>query len=106
VRLSALQKFLLLETYGSRPRQCSRKGFERFYLRSSQKISNEEVQNSITKSLERLIDKGLLIGYGRRTPRKWFIDSVKLTPLGRRQTKKLQGEQQSFPFFKTKTRTR
>lgn len=106
MRLSALQKFILLEVYGTRPPQCLRKGFERFYVRSSRKISKDEIQNSITKSLERLIDKGLLIGYGRRTPRKWFIDSVKLTPVGRRQTRKLQGEQQSFPFFKSKPRIR
>ncbi len=99
MRLSELQKYILLELDGSRAAQVSRKGLERYYAKQTKRPSREEQQNSITKSLERLIDKGLLIGFGRRTPRKWFIESVKLTPLGRRSARRLQGEQQSLPLF-------
>ena len=53
---------------------------------------------TITKSLERLIDKGLMIGYGRRTPEKWFIDEVQLTPAGRRAARITLGEQQRLPL--------
>lgn len=106
MRLSALQKSILKDVYASRTAQSSRKGLERFYTRSTSRPKSEEIQNSITKSLERLIDKGLLIGYGRRTPRKWFIDTLKLTPLGRRQARVLQGEQQRLPLFRTKLRNR
>jgi hypothetical protein len=45
-----------------------------------------------------LIDKEFLIGYGVRTPKKWFIKEIKLTVNGRRMAKKLQGEQQALPF--------
>ncbi len=61
-------------------------------------------QDAVTKSLERLIDKGLLIGYGRRTPKKWFIDEVILTPKGRKETKKLLGKQQKLPFTLKKSK--
>jgi hypothetical protein len=47
-------------------------------------VKKEDRVNIITKSLERLIDNGLLVGYGVRTPKKWFIKSVKLTTLGRK----------------------
>ncbi|TAN32631.1 hypothetical protein EPN28_03865 [Patescibacteria group bacterium] len=36
----------------------------------------------VTKSLERLIDRGDLVGYGVRTPKKWFIKEVKATRQG------------------------
>ena len=52
----------------------------------------------VTKSLERLIDKGFLIGYGVRTPKKWFIKEIKLTAIGRKVAKSLQGKQASLPF--------
>jgi len=29
-----------------------------------------------------LIDRELLIGYGKRTPHKWFVTHVRLTRLG------------------------
>lgn len=52
----------------------------------------------ISQSLERLIDREQLIGYGVRTPHKWYIKEIKLTPLGRKTAKKLMGEQQELPL--------
>jgi hypothetical protein len=52
----------------------------------------------MTKSLERLIDKGLMIGYGRRTPEKWFIDEIRLTDVGKKAARKLLGQQQKLPL--------
>ncbi len=56
-------------------------------------------QKIITRSLERLIDKGLLVGYGLRTPQKWYIKEIRLTSLGRKAAKKLRGEQSRLPFL-------
>jgi hypothetical protein len=58
--------------------------------------------NTITKSIERLIDRELVIGYGVRTPHKWYIHEVKLTAKGRREAKRLRGEQQALPFRKAR----
>lgn len=58
----------------------------------------EDRVNIITKSLERLIDKGFLVGYGARTPKKWFIKEIKLTAAGKRAAKGLQGKQVPLPF--------
>ncbi|MFA4819107.1 MAG: hypothetical protein WC621_04655 [Patescibacteria group bacterium] len=102
MRLSPLQKYLLRACYFTPTRVVGRSGFVRYYDKQPTKPKADDVVNIITKSLESLIDKGLMIGYGVRTPRKWFIKEVRLSAIGRRAAKKLLGEQQKLPF-KTKT---
>ncbi len=98
MRVSGLQRFSLIECYNRRTSRLPRAAIGAFYrAMPRQPIDTQDV---ITKSLERLIDKGLLIGYGRRTPKKWFIDEIKLTPAGRRFARKLLGEQLSLPLRK------
>lgn len=101
MRLSGLQKFILLNVLSSRERY-TRRQLLHYYNKHKHKPKKEDQQGIITRSLERLIEKGLLIGYGRRTPQKWFINEVRLTTVGRREAKKLLGEQQSLPFRKRK----
>jgi hypothetical protein len=91
--LSALQKFILRECYGYGKNTVPRQPFTKFYTKSVHPNAD-----SITVSLERLIDRGLLIGFGRRTPKKWFIEAVKLTPLGRRTARATYGKQQHLPL--------
>lgn len=93
MRLSALQRFILRECYQTRKPRLSRLPFEKFYSKRTTTATD-----NITVSLERLIDRGLLIGYGRRTPKKWFIEEVKLTPLGRRTARATYGQQQHLPL--------
>lgn len=98
MNISKLQKYILITAYLNRGKKMSRKGFERFYNSYKRKPKLPDIQNIITKSLERLIDKELLIGYGRRTPHKWFVDEISLTGKGKKTAKKLLGEQQPLPF--------
>lgn len=104
MRLSPLQKYLLRSCYVAPPRAVNRAGFSRFYDTQKIKPKADDRVNIITKSLESLIDKGLMVGYGIRTPRKWYIKEVRLTRAGRRLTKKLLGEQQVLPFKKRKSK--
>ena len=97
MRLSPLQKYILRTCY-SRPPKVNRKGFLKFYDRQKIKPSKTSIVNIITKSLESLIDKELMVGFGERTAKKWYIKEVKLTAKGRKISKKLLGEQQSLPF--------
>lgn len=94
--LSRLQRFILTEVYGSREERFPRRSLSEFY--HGKPVQPKDADNVITKSLERLIDKELLVGYGRRTPHKWFIDEVRLSAKGRRTARKLLGEQQQFNF--------
>lgn len=98
MRLSPLQKYILKSCYVNSAKVISRAGFARFYETQKQGPKAGDVVNIITKSLESLIDKGMMVGYGVRTPEKWYIKEVRLLPAGRRTAKKLFGEQQSLPF--------
>ncbi|MBI5467074.1 MAG: hypothetical protein HY975_02560 [Candidatus Kerfeldbacteria bacterium] len=93
MRLSALQRFIIRECYQYPKPRVPRSPFEKYYAKRSSTATD-----NITASLERLVDRGLLIGYGRRTPRKWFIEEVRLTSLGRRTVRLTFGQQQRLPL--------
>lgn len=86
MRLSILQKNILRICSGNKGGKINRN------------LIKSSAQKIVTKSLERMIDRGLLVGYGVRTPEKWYIKEIRLTPLGRRVSKKLRGEQARLPF--------
>lgn len=93
--LSRLQRFILTDILNHRLERYPRRQLNIFYKRL---VPPKDIESVITKSLERLIDKELLVGYGRRTPHKWFIQEVRLTTAGRRLARRLLGEQQQFSF--------
>ena len=98
MRLSSLQKYILKNLLSSKGKS-KRTQLLRFYDKQKNPPKKEDQLGIMTKSLERLIDKGLMIGYGRRTPEKWFIDEVQLTDYGRKAARKLFGQQQRLPFL-------
>lgn len=106
MRLSPLQKYIMRACYFTPPRQLTRAGFAKFYESQKNKPKAGDIVNIITKSLESLIDKEFIIGYGVRTPHKWYIKEVKLTPKGRKLARKLLGEQQVLPFKLSKSKSK
>ncbi|MBU1131006.1 hypothetical protein KJ840_02635 [Patescibacteria group bacterium] len=99
MKLSALQKFILGQAYGKEKR-INRSRFYRFYNGRQKPPKGEDKVKIVTKSIERLIDKGLMVGFGQRTKYKWYIKDVQLTAPGRRLAKKMMGEQTQLPFKK------
>lgn len=93
--LSRLQKAMLRTCYPLRGRVER----SRFHSVHQQDVTRaKDVVDVITKAIERLIDRGLLVGYGIRTKEKWFIQAVRLTPEGRRIARRLAGTQQTLPL--------
>ncbi|MBU0597470.1 hypothetical protein KKF61_00560 [Patescibacteria group bacterium] len=99
MRLSQLQKYILLNGLGPKGK-LRRNQLDKYYDKQKKAPKKGDQQGIITKSLERLIEKGLLIGYGRRTHEKWFIEEYRLTTQGRQATRQLYGQQQTLPFIK------
>lgn len=97
MKLSRLQKYTLLLGYGEKSK-FSRVKLLNFYNKDEASLKIKDRVNIITKSLERLIDRGLLIGYGIRTPKKWFIKEIKLTVAGKKIARDLQGKQERLPL--------
>ncbi len=100
--LSLLQKYILLSCLNAKNFRINRDKFSIFYDKQRKKPQNELQTKIITQSLERLINRELLIGYGIRTSHKWFIKEVRLTAKGKKEAKKLLGEQRKLPFKKFK----
>ena len=96
MKLSLLQKFILKEGFGTKGR-ILRSRFNKFYNGKVTPTILERVK-VISKSIDRLIAKGLLAGFGEKTQHKWFIKEVQLTAKGLAEAKKLMGEQTSLPF--------
>ena len=97
MRLSKLQKYILLQSFDSK-NKLDRKVLLGFYSSYKKKSSRDIMVNSITSSLERLIKKGLIVGFGELTKEKTFINKIRLTPLGRKMARKFLGEQKRLPF--------
>ncbi|HOY56220.1 MAG TPA: hypothetical protein PLH37_02235 [bacterium] len=102
MRLSSLQKFILLECLNANSSagggKISRGRLNKFYDNVDKKPQVEMMTKIVTQSIERLIEKDLLIGFGERTKYKWFIKEIKLTRQGKRETQKLMGQQMKLPF--------
>lgn len=96
MKLSDLQRYALIECYNRRAARVPRLAVHSFYRNAPNRPGH--VQDVVTKSLEALIDRGFLIGYGRRTPKKWFIDEIRLTPRGKKTARILLGQQLVLPL--------
>lgn len=97
MKLSSLQKYILLQSFDSK-NKLDRKVLLGFYGSVKKKPSRDIMVNSITNSIERLIKKGLIVGFGEITRDKTYINKIQLTREGRSVAKKLLGEQKSLPF--------
>ncbi|MBI2050428.1 MAG: hypothetical protein HYT31_01325 [Parcubacteria group bacterium] len=103
--LSKLQQFILeacVEGGGAIGRSVVDKNPDK----SSSKAQAEHYKQVITASIERLIDRGLLIGYGAKTAEKLFITRIRLTPAGKREALAARKtKQQKIPYVRNKNRS-
>ncbi len=98
MKLSDLQKYILKKTLVYSKTKLARSVFVDFYKKKKSVPAKEMQVKIITQSLERLIEKGLIIGYGHKTPEKYFITDIKLTLQGKKIAKSLFGKQIKLPF--------
>lgn len=103
MRLSRLQRFILVESHSRRSSPIAPHEFSRFYQGQKDKPSAKDRQTILTRSIERMIDHELAVGYGRRTPHKWYIEAITLTARGRRLAKSLLGRQPQLPLKKRRS---
>jgi len=94
MRLSALQKKIILECYFNSGK-ISFEEIIKFY--KGKAIKN--IKSIITKSLEKLIKKELISVIAKKTPHKLFIKEIKLTKIGRQLAKKILNQKQKLPLI-------
>jgi len=91
MRLSGLQKSILNRCY-SKNNAGTNADFYGFCLK--EKTNKKVVQDIVHKSLESLVEKDLLVAFGKKTAKKWFIEKVRLTREGRALVKKIIEQRQ------------
>lgn len=96
--LSQLQKYILRAGLESKKYTVSKAVLIRFYQGSKNSPKIVDQIGIITKSVERLINKGMVKGVGVKTAEKWFIKEVILTPRGKKIARELLGKQAQLPF--------
>lgn len=99
MRLSMLQRYILIQCYNRPSYKMGRAALLNYY-NERKKPKQELMTKIITHSLERLINSGLLVGYGIRTTEKWFIREIKLTKEGTKAARTLFSYQQRLPLKK------
>lgn len=95
IQLSRVQKAILLACFPMRG-VVDRARFGRRAERTMTRA--KDPMDGMTKVLERLIARGLLIGMGTRTRSRWYITHVRLTVEGRTVARRLVGTQQQLPM--------
>lgn len=98
MKLSKLQQFILLECWRFKGKKVSRREFLKFYDGYERKPEKKEVVKIITKSLERLIKRNFIVGFGKITEEKIFIEAVCLTAFGKQEMRKIMNRQQKLPL--------
>ena len=97
--LSSLQHYIITTVWQHPKRQYPRAHLADFYTGKKGAPRPLLQTKIITRSLERLIDRELLVGYGVRTAKRWYIKDIALTPKGKRLAHTLyQQRQQRLPI--------
>jgi len=91
--LSGLQQYILLQCLKQSPRKKAE--FVAFYQVS--KVDKEIALKDIVKSIDRLVARDLLKARGVKTAKKWYTDTVSLTPKGRKKALSLIKERERLP---------
>lgn len=89
MRLSKLQKYILLTCFESRNNARLKTDLYAFYPKIELKKNKIGVQVSVQKSIDNLVAKDLMVAYGHKTARKWNVDKIKLSARGRKKAREL-----------------
>lgn len=82
--LSALQKRILLSALGTKNGRRT-------------PVDGHQTR-VVSRAIDRLIGRGLVVGHGVKTAQKWYITGIRLRPAGRRVARALAGQQQRLPL--------
>jgi hypothetical protein len=82
MRLSLLQKYILQKCWEDRSYSANKNVFYGFYPAAEFKDNLKTIQKTVHKSLETLVERDLIVAYGKKTAEKFFINKVRLTREG------------------------
>ena len=103
MKFSNLQRYILKHAYLNQGKLVKAM-ILKFYDKHKKKPKHDDMVNIITKSVDRLIKKELLVGHGIKTAKRWFVKEVRMTPKGKKWAKQIFGQQMKLPFINKRGR--
>ena len=104
-QLSKLQEYILKKSLGYKKGGVDKNMFFKFY--ENIKSKPKDIENIIIKSLNRLIERDLIVAFCKKTKHKTFINKILLTSQGKKIARKLLGTQEKLPMkYKSKNENR
>ncbi len=99
MRLSKLQKYILTRCYENKNVKVPKFAFYKYYPDKEVKENRLGVQVGVQGSIENLVSKNLLVAFGHKTAKKFYINKVKLTAKGREEARGLiKNRQRKLPI--------
>jgi len=89
MRLSKLQKYILIKCFEKRGLTLKKEDLYKFYGSDEVKKNLNSVQIRVAKSIDNLVEKDLAVALGRKTKKKWFVENVRLSPKGKKAAQEL-----------------
>ncbi len=89
MRLSRLQKYILDRCFYTKKGILGKRELVHFYSPVDIEKKRKKIMDTIHKSIEALVKKDMLVSFGHKTAKKWFIHKVKITKRGRKLIKEL-----------------
>ena len=94
MRLSRLQKYILIKCYEAKKKAEWQNTFFQFYTPEQLAENKKSIQDILHKSLESLTVDDLIVSFGHKTAHKWFISKIKLTANGMKMAKNILADRQ------------
>jgi len=94
MRLSKLQKYILLKCFEKKNFVELKSEFYDFYKKSELLKNKNSIQIRVHNSIENLVEKDLAAAFGYKTKKKWFINKVRLTSKGKKKALELLKKRQ------------
>ena len=99
MRLSKLQKFILMKCFEKKNNTELKTTFHDYYPAKEISKNKIAVQVALQNSIENLVKKDLVVAIGHKTVKKWYVNKVRLTAKGKRQANKLiKDKQRKLPI--------
>lgn len=84
MRLSKLQKYILDRCFYTKKGILGKRELFYFYSAGGIEQKRKEITDTIHKSIEALVKRDLLVAFGHKTARRWFIYKIKITRRGKK----------------------
>ncbi len=94
MRLSKLQKYIIMKCYGRKDLTISKVGLYDYYKGKEEEKNKLNMQVGVQKSIENLVEKDFAVAFGRKTAKKMYVDKIKLTAKGKKLAKELINKRQ------------